>query len=98
MNLETSASFRDDLGVGIITWAILGLIAGFVAKWIMPRPRLKGILSTMIVGIIGALIGGFIATTIGASDGITGLNVWSILVAIGGSVVLLWLFALMFRG
>jgi uncharacterized membrane protein YeaQ/YmgE (transglycosylase-associated protein family) len=84
--------------VGIITWAILGLIAGFIAKWIMPRPQPTGIVSTMVVGIVGALIGGFIATTLGASDGITGLNIWSIAVAVGGSVVLLWLFAVLFRG
>ena len=84
--------------MGIITWIILGLIAGFLAKFIMPRPRPKGILSTMVVGIIGAVLGGFIATTLGASDGVTGLNLWSIGVAVGGSVVLLWLFAIMFRG
>lgn len=84
--------------VVIITWAILGLIAGFIAKWIMPRPQPKGILSTMVVGIVGALTGGFIATTLGASDGITGLNIWSIAVAVGGSVVLLWMFAVLFRG
>jgi len=90
--------FRDHSGVGIITWAILGLIAGFIAKWIMPRPQPKGILSTMVVGIVGALLGGLIATTLGASDGVTGLNLWSILVAVGGSVALLWLFAVMFRG
>jgi uncharacterized membrane protein YeaQ/YmgE (transglycosylase-associated protein family) len=83
--------------VGIISWVILGLIAGFIAKWIMPSPRPRGILSTIIVGIVGALLGGLIATTLGASDGVTGLNLWSIAVAIGGSVLLLWLFAVMFR-
>ena len=84
--------------MGVITWIPLGLIAGFIAKWVMPRPQPRGILSTLVVGIVGALLGGLVATTLGASDGITGLNLWSIAVAVGGSVLLLWLFGVLFRG
>jgi uncharacterized membrane protein YeaQ/YmgE (transglycosylase-associated protein family) len=84
--------------MGVITWILLGLIAGFIAKWVMPRPQPRGILSTLVVGIVGALLGGLVATTLGASDGITGLNLWSIAVAVGGSVLLLWLFGVLFRG
>ncbi len=76
--------------MGIIGWVVLGAIAGWVASIIMKKNSQMGAFSNIIVGIIGAMIGGFLFHIIGGI-GITGFNAWSILVAIIGSVVLLWI-------
>jgi uncharacterized membrane protein YeaQ/YmgE (transglycosylase-associated protein family) len=73
--------------MGIIAWIVLGLIAGFVASLLVNRHG-EGWFGDVILGIIGALVGGFIAQAVGFS-GITGFNVWSILIAVGGAVVCL---------
>jgi uncharacterized membrane protein YeaQ/YmgE (transglycosylase-associated protein family) len=71
----------------VITWIILGLVAGFISSMIVNR-RGEGILLDVLVGIIGAVVGGWIFRAFG-SIGVTGFNVWSLLVAVIGSVVLL---------
>jgi uncharacterized membrane protein YeaQ/YmgE (transglycosylase-associated protein family) len=73
--------------MGIITWLILGLIAGFIASKIVHHQG-QGAVRDVLIGIGGALLGGFIFRLIGGR-GVTGLNVWSMLVAVGGAVVLL---------
>jgi uncharacterized membrane protein YeaQ/YmgE (transglycosylase-associated protein family) len=73
--------------MGIIAWLVLGLIAGFLASLVM-RGGGYGILGDIIVGIVGALIGGFIFSAI-TGNGITGFNVWSIFVAFVGAVILI---------
>jgi uncharacterized membrane protein YeaQ/YmgE (transglycosylase-associated protein family) len=82
--------------MSIISWIILGLIAGFIGSKIVNAER-QGFWLNIALGIIGALVGGFLFNFFGAT-GITGLNIWSIIIAIVGSVVVLWVYnALMAR-
>lgn len=74
--------------MGILAWIVLGLIAGAIAKFLMPGRDPGGIFITMIIGIVGAVIGGFIGTTLGVGD-VTGVNLWSIVLAVVGAVILL---------
>jgi len=73
--------------MGIISWIILGLIAGFIGSKIVDREG-QGFWLNIALGIVGALVGGFLFDLFGAT-GITGLNIWSMIVAIAGSVVVL---------
>jgi uncharacterized membrane protein YeaQ/YmgE (transglycosylase-associated protein family) len=73
--------------VSIIAWIILGLIAGFVASKIVNRQG-EGIILDVVLGIVGAVVGGWIMAAVGG-QGVTGFNLYSILVAIGGAIVLL---------
>ena len=77
--------------MSIIAWVVLGLIAGAVAKAIMPGNDPGGIIVTIIIGIVGAFIGGFIGNLITGS-GLNGFSLWSILLAIVGALVLLWIY------
>lgn len=79
--------------IGIISWVIIGLIAGILGKLIMPGRDPVGFLLTILIGMAGALIGGFLVRLLGGA-GITGFNVWSILVAILGAVILLAIYRL----
>jgi uncharacterized membrane protein YeaQ/YmgE (transglycosylase-associated protein family) len=79
--------------VGLLTWIILGAIAGAIAKWIMPGDDPGGVIITILLGIAGALIGGFIASAIGLG-GVEGLTFGSIIIAILGAVLLLFLYRL----
>ena len=76
--------------MGIISWIILGLIAGFIGSKIVDKQG-QGFWLNIALGIIGALVGGFIFDLVG-STGVTGLNIWSMIVAIIGSVVVLWIY------
>ena len=73
--------------MGIISWIILGLIAGFIGSKIVDKQG-QGFWLNIALGIIGALVGGFLFDAFGAA-GVTGLNIWSMIVAIVGSVVVL---------
>ncbi len=79
--------------ISIISWVIIGLIAGILGKLIMPGRDPGGFLLTIIIGMAGALIGGFLVRLLGGV-GITGFNAWSILVAILGAVTLLAVYRL----
>lgn len=74
--------------MGILSWIVLGLIAGFLAKWIMPGKDPGGIIVTIVIGIVGAVIGGFVSTLVGFGS-VSGLNIGSIVIAIIGSLILL---------
>jgi uncharacterized membrane protein YeaQ/YmgE (transglycosylase-associated protein family) len=74
--------------MGIIGWIVLGGLAGWLASKIMGTDPQQGIFMNIIVGIVGALIGGFIMRSLGQTD-VTGFNLWSFVVALLGSVVLL---------
>ena len=76
--------------MGIISWIILGLIAGFIGSKIVDKHG-QGFWLNIALGIIGALVGGFIFELIGSS-GVTGLNIWSMIVAVIGSVVVLLIY------
>jgi uncharacterized membrane protein YeaQ/YmgE (transglycosylase-associated protein family) len=77
--------------MGIIAWIVLGLIAGAIAKFLMPGRDPGGIFVTIIIGIVGAVIGGFIGSALGVGD-VTGLNLWSIVLAVVGAMVLLLIY------
>lgn len=79
--------------MGVLSWIIFGLIAGAIAKWIRPGNDPQGCLVTIIIGIIGAFLGGWIGTLIGWGD-ISGFNIKSFILAIVGGVIALWLFAM----
>jgi len=76
--------------MGFIAWIVLGALSGWIASKIMDKDQQMGAIENIIVGIIGASIGGFIFNLIGAS-GVTGLNIWSIIVAVIGSCILLYI-------
>lgn len=78
--------------MNILTWMVLGLIAGGVAKLIFPGKDPGGCLVTMAIGVLGALLGGFLGTTLFDWGGITGFNIRSLGIAILGSLVLLLVF------
>lgn len=75
--------------MGILTWIIFGLIAGAIAKFIMPGDDPGGFIITILIGIAGALLGGFIGSSLLGVD-VTGFNISSFLVAIGGALLLLF--------
>jgi uncharacterized membrane protein YeaQ/YmgE (transglycosylase-associated protein family) len=80
----------------IIFWVLLGALAGWIASMIMGRDASMGAGANIVVGIIGAVIGGLIMNALGG-PGVTGFNIYSILVAIGGAIVLLFLVGLFRR-
>jgi uncharacterized membrane protein YeaQ/YmgE (transglycosylase-associated protein family) len=83
--------------VGILTWILIGLIAGVLAKVAMPGPDPGGIILTIVIGIVGALIGGFVVNNLLGGPDVTGFNLTSILVATLGSVILLAVYRLATR-
>ena len=74
--------------MGILAWIVFGLIAGALAKFLMPGNDPGGCVVTTIIGIIGALLGGFLATQLGYG-GISGFDFRSFIVAVIGSILLL---------
>ncbi|HEX5064734.1 MAG TPA: GlsB/YeaQ/YmgE family stress response membrane protein [Myxococcota bacterium] len=83
--------------MGILSWILLGLIVGALAKWIMPGDDPGGTIITILLGIAGAFVGGFLATLIGLGT-VDGFNIGSLLIAIGGSLLLLWVYRRMRGG
>lgn len=77
--------------MGIILWILFGALAGWIASIIVGRNEEQGALGNIFVGILGALIGGLIVSVLGGA-GISGFNLYSIIVAIGGSTLLLWVY------
>jgi uncharacterized membrane protein YeaQ/YmgE (transglycosylase-associated protein family) len=76
--------------LGVVGWIVLGLIAGFIASKIVNRTG-EGIFLDVVLGVVGALVGGFLFNAIG-SVGVTGLNIWSMFVAVIGAVVVLLIY------
>ncbi|MBC5805902.1 MAG: GlsB/YeaQ/YmgE family stress response membrane protein [Candidatus Eremiobacter antarcticus] len=74
--------------MSILAWIVVGIIAGFLAKMVVPGEGPGGILGDMIIGIIGAILGGWIYNALGHT-GATGVNLPSIIVAFIGAVILL---------
>ena len=74
--------------MGILSWIVLGLIVGLLAKWIMPGKDPGGIIITILLGIAGAIVGGAIASFIGMGS-VTGFNLGSIIIALLGAILLL---------
>lgn len=80
--------------MSFLAWIILGLIAGFIASKIINRTG-EGFLLDIILGIVGALVGGWLFRTFGM-PGVTGLNLYSLLVAVVGAIVFLLVYHLLF--
>lgn len=77
--------------MGIFSWIFMGLIVGALAKFIMPGEDPGGIFITILIGIAGAFVGGFIGSAIGLGE-VTGFNLGSLLLAIGGALLLLFVY------
>ena len=73
--------------MSILAWLVLGLIAGFIGSKLVNKSG-EGVVLDIVLGIIGAFVGGWLFTTFGAA-GVTGLNLYSMLVAVVGAVVVL---------
>jgi len=80
-----------------LVWIIFGALAGWIASMIMGKNAQMGALANIVVGIVGALIGGFLMTNVFGAQGVTGFNITSLIVAIIGAVVLLFLVGLVRR-
>lgn len=76
--------------MSILAWLILGLIAGFIGSKLVNKTG-EGLVLDIVLGIVGAIVGGFLFSLIGAS-GVTGLNIYSLFVAVIGAVVVLVLY------
>jgi uncharacterized membrane protein YeaQ/YmgE (transglycosylase-associated protein family) len=78
--------------MNILSWIIFGLIAGALAKWIMPgKTEPQGCVVTIILGILGAVVGGFIGTRLGMGP-VSGFNLTSFGLAVGGAIILLLIY------
>lgn len=82
--------------MGILSWIIFGLIAGAIAKLLMPGKDPGGFIITILIGIAGALVGGFIATGLGFGE-VDGFNIGSLFIAVLGSIILLIAYRFMRR-
>lgn len=84
--------------MGILTWIIFGLIAGALAKFIMPGRQGGGIIMTTLLGVIGAVVGGFLGTRVFGFGTVTGFDIRSMAIAVGGALAVLFVFGLLGRG
>jgi uncharacterized membrane protein YeaQ/YmgE (transglycosylase-associated protein family) len=75
--------------MGILSWILIGLVAGLIAKLIMPGKDPGGLVITILIGIGGGIVGGFIGSLLGWGT-VSGFDFRSLLLAIGGSLLLLW--------
>lgn len=83
--------------MGIISWIVLGLVAGFIAKLILPGRDPGGFIVTGVIGIFGGVIGGFVGTLLGLGS-VDGLNIGSIVLAVVGAMILLVVYRMMKKG
>jgi len=81
--------------MGIIAWLVLGLIAGFIGSKIVNKSG-EGLVLDIVLGVVGAFVGGFLFNMFGGA-GVTGLNLYSLLVAVVGAVVVLVVYHMIFR-
>jgi uncharacterized membrane protein YeaQ/YmgE (transglycosylase-associated protein family) len=81
--------------MSLLAWIVVGLIAGWIGSMIVNR-RGEGLLLDLVLGVVGAFVGGFIFNMVGHS-GVTGINLYSIFVAVVGAVVVLFLYHALFR-
>lgn len=77
--------------MGFITWIVLGLLVGILAKWIMPGRDDGGFFMTALLGIVGAMVGGYVGTLLGLGS-VTGFNISSIAIATVGALIVLFVF------
>jgi uncharacterized membrane protein YeaQ/YmgE (transglycosylase-associated protein family) len=82
--------------MGILLWVLFGLIAGAIARYLMPGKAPGGIIVTIALGIVGAVVGGFLGAQLGFGD-LSGFDLRSMLLAVVGGVLLLFLYGLATR-
>jgi uncharacterized membrane protein YeaQ/YmgE (transglycosylase-associated protein family) len=76
--------------VGILSWIVVGLVAGMIANLIYPGQSKGGWLGAMVLGILGAVMGGFVAGLLTGQDLVSGFNLMSVVVAVVGALILLF--------
>lgn len=74
--------------MGLLSWVVFGLVTGAIARFFVPGSGVYGLVVTAVIGVVGALVGGFIGAQLGIG-GIDGFDLRSIAIAVGGSVILL---------
>ena len=82
--------------MNIILWIVLGALAGWIASLVMRTAEEQGELMNIILGIVGAFVGGLVLNMFGAS-GVSGFNIYSVIVATLGAVAVIWLGKLIYR-
>lgn len=82
--------------MGFLVWLGLGIVAGLLAKLVMPGKDPGGFIVTILLGIVGALLGGWIGTQLGIGS-VSGFNIESILVATGGAILVLIIYRIIRR-
>ncbi len=80
--------------MGVISWLIVGGIAGYLAGLFVGGDEQFGIIGHIVLGIVGALVGGFLAGLVLGGDYVTGLNITTIVVAVVGAVIAVWVWSL----
>jgi uncharacterized membrane protein YeaQ/YmgE (transglycosylase-associated protein family) len=90
----SSADAEIGTVMGFISWIVVGLIAGAVAKMIMPGDDPGGFFITILIGIAGAFVGGFVGELLGIGGAATGVNLPTLITATGGALVLLFAYRL----
>ncbi|MDC9596455.1 GlsB/YeaQ/YmgE family stress response membrane protein [Xenorhabdus anantnagensis] len=78
--------------MGILSWIIFGLLAGFLAKWIMPGDNNSSGITTMILGIVGAIGGGYISSKLFGVAKISSFNLGSLIIAVIGAMAVLFVY------
>jgi len=88
-------TIERETAMDILLWILFGLVAGALAKWIMPGRDPGGILVTILLGIAGAVLGGFLGRALGIDNSATAFDVRSMLIAIAGALLLLFVYRLL---
>jgi uncharacterized membrane protein YeaQ/YmgE (transglycosylase-associated protein family) len=81
--------------MGILSWIVLGLVAGFLAKLLMPGSGPSGLILTILLGIAGAVVGGFIGSHFLGVGDVAQFDLWGLALAVGGAVLLLFLYGVL---
>jgi uncharacterized membrane protein YeaQ/YmgE (transglycosylase-associated protein family) len=91
-NEPMDSSPLQEVIMGILSWIVLGLIAGALAKWLMPGRDGGGWIVTMVLGIVGALVGGYLGSMLGLGGPADGVNLGSIATATAGAFLVLFVY------
>ncbi|HXG36186.1 MAG TPA: GlsB/YeaQ/YmgE family stress response membrane protein [Dehalococcoidia bacterium] len=82
--------------MNILSWLLVGLIGGLIARWLMPGSEPGGIILTILLGIAGAIVGGFLAVALGLGNGIDDFDIGTIVLSVIGAMLLLAIYRMIF--